>query len=140
MNINNKVEKIMTTDLTAVKENEPVYKLKDLFDRRLMHHVLVEDRMGELLGIVSTEDMARTAYFPYREEQLLAKHIMSVSPFSVTKDTSIKTVINHFLDNRFRAIPVVNENDVLIGIVTPYDIMSMVISEFEKEELKADKN
>jgi CBS domain-containing protein len=116
-----------------------VSKLKDLLDRRLMHHILVENKVGELLGIISTVDLARTTHFPFREEQLLAKHIMTVSPFTVTKDTSIKKVIDYFLDNRFRVIPVLDEKDILIGVVTPYDIMSMVMNNFEKEELKAGK-
>lgn len=137
MNLNETVEKIMTYGLTTVQEDTPFSQLKDLVKRRLLHHLLVENNKGNLLGIISTTDLGRISQFPVREDQLLAKHIMTSNPVKVTLGTPIKIVVDHFLDNRFRAIPVIDEKNTLVGIVTPYDIMTKLLADFEKKDLNS---
>jgi CBS domain-containing protein len=133
MNLNNQVWEIMTTELTTVTENAPLNKVKDLIRKNMIHHLPVENSKGEIVGIISSEDLKRTSYFTMPEKEILAKHIMTVSPFRVSIDTPIKKVVDYFLDNRFRAILVVNNDneETIIGIVTPYDVMQGLMRNFE---------
>jgi CBS domain-containing protein len=132
MNPYDEVGKIMTTDLVTVTDYTPVTQLKDMFTQRNIHHILVENNT-ELLGIISQVDLARAAHFSMPDNQLTAKHIMTASPESIRANLPIQQVVDYFLDNRFRAIPVVNKDKLLIGIVTPYDIMSTLMDNFKEE-------
>jgi len=123
LNLADEVSSIMTTELTTVQDNTPYEALKNLFSGRGIHHVLVENKAGELQGIISTEDMSRSRHFVLFEDKIEAQHIMTAKPTEVRPDTPIRKVLELFLDNRFRALPVVNEDNVLIGVVTPFDIM-----------------
>ncbi len=135
MNLNNPVWEIMTSELTTVNSDTPWEELKPLFNGQSIHHLPVKDASGKLLGIISTEDLSRAVDFIRPKDQLLARHLMTVSVQTVRTDTPVKEVINHFLLNRFRAIPVVDEDDLLVGIVTPYDIMALFKNSLEMEEI-----
>ncbi len=56
-------------------------------------------------------------------ESILLKEIMSQNVISVKKDTSIKELMELFLNNEISGVPVVNEDDVAIGIVSKSDII-----------------
>jgi CBS domain-containing protein len=133
MNLNNQVWEIMTTELTTVAEDTPLNQVKDLMRKNMIHHLPVENSEGEVVGIVSSEDLKRTSHFTMPEKEMRAKHIMTVNPFRVSVDTPIKKVVDCFLDNRFRAILVVNNDneEAIIGIVTPYDVMQGLMRNFE---------
>jgi CBS domain-containing protein len=45
-------------------------------------------------------------------------------------DDKVGTAAEIFLENRFHALPIVDENDHLLGIVTTFDVLKY---EFEKE-------
>lgn len=129
MNLNDQAATIMTTDPISVKKDTPVSQLRKLIDRRRVHHILVENKTGELMGMISTTDIMRTAHFPVRDEQLLAEHIMTTCPVTLSKEKTIRTLIDHFLENRYRAIPIVDKDNKLLGLVTPYDIMAALLGE-----------
>ncbi len=134
MNYIDQVGSIMTTDLITVRADTPIGEVKNLFRTNSIHHILVESRVGELEGIISSVDLDRTAHFLLNENELMAKHIMTASPVKVKPEMPLKHVVDYFLDNRYRAIPIVNQDEVLIGIVTPYDIMKALLESFEEAE------
>lgn len=117
----------MTTELTTVQKNTPYNELKTLFNRRGIHHLLVEDKNGKLAGIISTEDLARSKRFSVFADKMLAEYIMTDSPTKLRQDSTIREAIQLFLENHFRALPIVNEDDIIVGIVTPFDIMYLLL-------------
>lgn len=123
MNLNSKVSEIMSTDLITVLEDDPVEDLKTLFNRRGIHHLLVENKAGKLQGIISTEDFSKPSFILLLEEKLVASHLMTPDPVKVSTEATLKEAVNQFLDHRFRALPVVDANNVSVGIITPYDIL-----------------
>lgn len=133
MNLNTKVSEIMSTALTAVSPTTPIAQLEKLFQRRGIHHLPVEDRNGKILGIISTDDFNR-----YRHStspvDLVAQHIMTDNPCRLSPKVPIGEALSIFLDNRFRALPVVDANDQLLGIVTPYDFLELILQESAIEE------
>lgn len=123
----------MTSELITVPDNTPVSKLKNMFKRKGVHHILVEDNDRQLLGVISTEDFLRSAHFPVNENNLFARHIMTATPTTVNKEATIFQVLEMFLDNYFRCLPVIDHTKRLAGIVTPYDIMALVAGRVETQ-------
>ncbi|MCP3891850.1 MAG: CBS domain-containing protein, partial [Desulfobulbaceae bacterium] len=56
-------------------------------------------------------------------ESILLKDIMNKNVVSVKKDTTLKELMDLFLDKHISGVPVVDEDDVAIGIVSKSDII-----------------
>jgi len=119
-----KVKDIMSRDLTCVTSNTSISNIAQLFTRRNIHHVLVENEDGELTGIISSEDLARMRSKLF-EDKLTASHIMTAYPITIHDNESIKKANSHFLNNQYRALPVMNDNEELVGIITPFDLLEL---------------
>ncbi len=61
---------------------------------------------------------------PPREKAILASQIMTSPVETLQKSDTIRKASKLFQDRRFRHVPVVKENDILIGIVSDRDFFS----------------
>lgn len=134
MHYTEEVRTIMTTELVAITPDTPVNKLRSLFKTENLHHILVENEEGILEGMISPVDLGRTDHFTQGDEELTAKSIMTASLLKIHPEAPLKEVLDYFLDSRFRAMPVVDPKDKVVGIVTPYDLMLALKERFAAEE------
>lgn len=134
MNIFSPISSLMTdhTKLITVGPEESILKVKEIFDQHNFHHIPVV-HFREIVGIVSRNDfeyfMGGASHYEedkyvneLRMERTLVKEIMIKRLGKVAPDDRINVALEVFLINRFHALPVV-ENDELVGIITPFDIM-----------------
>lgn len=124
----------MSTRLTVVGPGASFQELKMLFERRGIHHIPVEDEIGHILGIVSTEDLHRVSKFAPSLQDITAQNMMTPDPVCIEDDVPIGKALSILLDNRFRALPVVDKEKILVGIITPYDFLEMAIYEEDVEK------
>lgn len=117
-----KVKEIMSTELITVRKDDPIATFEAYFKGRKIHHLLVENENGKLEGIISSEDAARAMSW-VTKDKVVAEHIMSKDPITINENMPIKIAKSHFLENRYRALPVINEDQILVGIITPYDLL-----------------
>ena len=129
MKLTEPISKIMTIDITAVKPNTSLEEMKRLMARRGFHHLPVESNEGELLGLVSAEDIARVERAYPSLMSIKAEHFMTTDLVKLSLDTSILDALDIFLENRYRALPVVDTDNILVGIVTPYDFLEKLVKE-----------
>ena len=139
MNTEKIIRNIMTTDLVTVALESSFGEVKLLFDKNDFHHLLVVNEKKELIGIISLEDLWRTAYHVsfvttgqvfskdwYNSYQV--KHMMTKNPMTIESDDTLGLAADIFEANKFRALPVVDGNE-LVGIVTPYDLMQYAFND-----------
>jgi acetoin utilization protein AcuB len=138
MNVLAPVKSIMSTHLITVAPSDKLSMVKELFEDHNIHHIPVV-RYKELLGIISKTDFLHflQGFSPndqdrfvnyarlrsYAAEEIMTKGLAKLSP-----DDRINVALEIFLVNRFHAIPVV-ENDELVGMLTTYDIIKALASE-----------
>jgi acetoin utilization protein AcuB len=68
----------------------------------------------------------------FKAEDLMTKQIAKIGP-----NEKIGTAAEIFLENYFHAIPIVNEANELVGIVSNYDVLKMFFHEaYPDQELK----
>lgn len=138
MNLLAPVSTIMTSRIISVSPNDAVKKVKDIFDEKNIHHILVETD-HRLVGIVSKSDYLsfKNGFALSEDEKRLEKNklmqwqvsdIMTKNIAKVETSDSIRTVLEVFKLNRFHALPVVEE-DYLVGIVTTFDIINAIAKE-----------
>lgn len=132
MNVLAPIKTIMSTNLITVNPSDKLTVVKELFEEHNIHHIPVV-RFKEIVGIVSKTDfMHFLRGFSRNEEDRFvnyarlraytAEDIMTSGLAKLSSSERINVALEVFMTNRFHAIPVVDNGD-LVGIVTTFDII-----------------
>jgi CBS domain-containing protein len=141
MNFTAPVSSLMTSKLVTVAPGDPISMIKSIFEQQRIHHILVV-RHKTLLGIISKADYlqfirnadmtftdtagntdSHPAYLNYKVEEIMTTGIATLE-----STDRINVALQVFAENRFHAIPVVDEGEV-VGIITTYDIIKQLMEE-----------
>lgn len=146
-----KVSQIMTTDVMFVRPDDTMSKVDEIFRTNNIHHLPVLNSEGVVVGMVSKTDYFKVlhGFTLFRTEKseefnkailrsLLVKEVMTKQVAKLHPDDSIMVAAGFFRENLFHAIPVVDDESKLVGIVSTYDMLNYAFREpvFLKEETK----
>ena len=109
------VRHLMTRDVTVVARRTQSDEIRRLMTEKRIHHVLVCDSDGKLLGVVSDRDLPRSTIRS-------ASEIMSAKLTTVRPDTTASAAIATMLEQEISSVPVVEE-ERLCGILTRTDLL-----------------
>ena len=97
----------------------------------------VVDKNGKLVGIVSDKDLLRASPSPatslsvweitYLLSKLKVGDVMTRKVITVSENTPIEDTARIMADNKIGGLPVVNESDVVVGIITETDIFKTFV-------------
>jgi acetoin utilization protein AcuB len=129
--------KIMTFPVVSVTMDDRLGTLKDIFDAKGFHHLLVTGEDRKLCGVISDRDLLR-ALSPHvgtlsetaRDSASLNKRahqIMAHKPVTLTADHTVAEAIGLFLERRISCIPIVDDDFVPVGIVSWRDVLRAVV-------------
>lgn len=110
-------EKISATELLMLKKNIgglPVVK---------------DSNQKQVIGIITQRDIrlarfAMTLDSPHTK----VKDLMTPQPICLNKEDSLKLALRKMLENKVDRLPVINENQQLIGLVTKHSIMVKIFN------------
>jgi Mg/Co/Ni transporter MgtE len=127
------VGSIMNTDFVTAKPTETAgIVLKRIIveceKSEMYRYAYVLDNDERLLGVVSLRNLLLS------DTDLLIADIMIEQAISVQIDTRIRRVAKLFFKYNFEAIPVVDDNDKLQGLVSFRDALASVFPEIKEEE------
>lgn len=128
----------MSRHPVTIGADESVAMARERFDHRGIHHLLVVNERGGLVGVISDRDVLR-AVSPFvgsgaernqdRYTVRRAVHqIMSREPVTVRVDTDIVEAATRMLEYDYGCLPVVNEEGLPVGIVTRKDLLSVLVA------------
>lgn len=115
------VSEIMCADVQAIERSTTLAEAQALLGKLSCHHLPVEAPEG-LVGIVSARDLER-AHGQNRKDDYRIDELMSEQPATVRAEDSIKAAVDRMLQFSISALPVVDENKELVGIVTTSDLL-----------------
>ncbi len=129
------LQSLMSKRLVTVELDDTLETVKDIFDELKVHHVLVVED-SRLIGVVSDRDLWK-ALSPYidsivetaRDVATLHKrvhHVMSRKPLTLRADAPVSAAIDLMLAHRISCVPVVDGDNVPVGIVSWRDILKAV--------------
>lgn len=127
----------MATDLKTAGPDDATTVLDEIFRQNRIHHVPVINEERRVVGMISKSDFlyllrGYTVHETdrFREAAKLrsfkVKEIMEDEVVTIKEDAPIRQAVAMLAENRFRALPVVNSEQELVGIVTTHDIIDMV--------------
>ena len=98
---------------------------RSFFERRVRHMPIVgEDK--RLVGILSERDIL---HHPLDNPFMPVSDILTKNVLVATPDTSIRIVAATMYENRIGALPVINDTERPIGIITRSDILKVMINQ-----------
>lgn len=131
------IGRIMHTELVTVSPQTTLVEARDLIAEKSIDHLLVVDKRGQLVGILSDRDLKQnwaspaTALSTHELNYLLQKvevgMIMVKTVITVPPDTTIERAAYVMQTNNISSLPVVDK-DELLGIITSTDVMGVLLS------------
>ncbi len=127
-------QQIMSTPTITIKIHHTAQDCIRQFHAHQFRHLPVIDQDNKLVGIVSdrdfliagkNEDTMRARSFNNTAVEL----IMSKKVLTATEDTEIRILASVMCENRIGAMPIVDKNHQVIGMVTRSDIMRVLINQ-----------
>ncbi len=127
--LNERISSIMTRNLLTVDINSTLEDVKNLLDKKRIHHIPVVDGK-RLVGIVTTGDLMWLNK-PFSEyPNIHVKDVMTRKIATLEPSDKIGSAAEVFLEHLFHCIPIVEDNGELVGIVTSHDVLKY---EYAKE-------
>lgn len=142
------VAEVMTANPITVTSDTILKEVNIILEKENIHHVPIVSEEGTFEGIISKSDMlllldwgtkvnlpASLRKNTFLLTSNLARDIMETSVLKVTPQDTIRKCVQIFKENYFKALPVVDENQKVVGIITTYDLMLLAFSEIPLLEL-----
>lgn len=144
------VKDIMVKDIISVTADTPLIEATRLFGENHFDGMPVIDSEGKLIGLVTEYDMVNNAFHVHlptmqkifenihimdgkeiKEDKkkilsIRVKDVMNTEPLTLLYGASLSQVVQAFKEHhRVNPIPVIDENNKLVGIVSRYDLIKL---------------
>ncbi|MEM3374608.1 MAG: CBS domain-containing protein [Candidatus Woesearchaeota archaeon] len=118
------VSEIMITSIMTLKESNNVKDAIDLMAEHSISGVLIKDSKNKPIGIVSEGDIIKKVLHKNKDpKKVLLKEIMSKHLFTIKNDEHIGKAAEIMKKNSISKLPVVNEENEMIGYITKADLL-----------------
>ena len=124
-----KVGQAMTQDVITVPPHITMATLREILREKRISGAPVVDQDGELVGIVSVEDLIEALASGEMEATVDAK--MTVSPVTLYEDEPLVHAVSKFSHLKFGRFPVLNRQEQLVGIITPGDVSRAMLRKLD---------
>ena len=147
-------EEIMSRDVVSVKSDTGIHEAERILIRDKISGMPVVDNENHVIGMISTSDLLVFAGIPrghvfndvvmkYILRKSVPRHragkkvedVMSTSIITVSTDTTVKKIAAILDRKGIKRVPVVDEGNKLVGIVSRGDILQIICAD-EGEETK----
>jgi acetoin utilization protein AcuB len=136
------ISQIMSRNLVSLDMDDTLADAKSLFEHHDMHHILITDS-GKLIGVITDRDLLQhlSPTIGTRKETpqdgfILNKKIhliMSREVISAKEEITLNEAVLIFYDHKISCIPVINEQEHPIGIITWRDIIKVIALQYRKK-------
>ena len=155
------VKEIMSKDLVTVYATNTIEEVARIFIEKKISGVPVVDSQGKLLGIITEGDLVyqqkklnppvflsffdgviqvgKNAFFDEIKKisAFMVQDLMTKEDLIVAReDADLSDVATLMIENKVNRIPILNDEDKVVGIVTRYDLIKANYDKSKEEEEK----
>ena len=103
-------------------EDEEVRAIAERIVTKSVNHIIVIDRAGKLAGIVTSWDVTRAmAQGKKALTDIMTRNVVTIKP-----DASLEMASKAMADHNISALPVINDDKKVLGIVTSEDVSKLL--------------
>lgn len=131
-----KVRDLMTEDLVTLKDSDVLRLWDDSEKWRRLRHIPVVSEAGKLVGILSHRDLMNKVTSALLRPQeraplekgfsISVKEAMRSDVVTISPDATLIEAAHLMYDNEFGALPVVDIEGILLGLITEADFVELV--------------
>jgi acetoin utilization protein AcuB len=135
-----KVVDVMTKNPLVMTPDETIGQADELMAEHRFRQLPVVDE-GALLGIITDRDirsfLASSSLLEPEERaralKVKVREIMTMEPLALSPDDALRDAVELLLEEKIGGIPVVDEAEGLVGIVTYVDILRCFLDHLNEE-------
>jgi CBS domain-containing protein len=125
------VGQICVREVDTANPDESVAAAAERMHQRAVGTLVVVNGADQVVGIITDRDlMSRVLAKGRVPTETSLGEVMTVSPKTVSEQTSIESALLIMRSGRFRRIPVVDRENRLVGLITLDDILMLLAEEF----------
>jgi len=127
----------MTKDVITITPDRSMMKVSKVMKDKDISRVPVVDEDGKILGIVSDRDIKDASpskattldmhELYYLLSEIKIKDIMTKKPVTIRENETVEKAAVLMLEGNFGGLPVLDEQGVVVGIITDTDIFKVLV-------------
>jgi len=129
----------MTRKVITVAPDDGIFKAQELMAANKIRHLPVIESNNRLIGVVTDRDIRSALPYKFFKEspseeekknfaELKIKNIMAKNPITISPTYTLQDALLMIQDARVGALPVVDENGILSGIISVRDLLRAFIN------------
>ncbi|MEM0371731.1 MAG: CBS domain-containing protein [Ignisphaera sp.] len=135
------VDKVMSSPAVTIQEWESIARARWLMLKNAFSRLPVVNRFEKITGVISLSDIVERLYriklsrrkgyeWIESEESFLAAPVsdfMSSPPITIIANSSLSNAVKLLIDNRITGIPVITEDNNVLGVLSGIDILKKYV-------------
>jgi CBS domain-containing protein len=122
---------ICAREVDTIRDSDSVAIAAQRMHQRAVGSLVVVNEAGRVIGIVTDRDLVSRVLAKGRLPEATPVHeIMTLNPKTITEQSPIKLALSIMHGGRFRRIPVVDQQDKLVGLISLDDVLMSLAGEF----------
>lgn len=133
---------IMSQGLQTINVTTRLSEVGKIFSESKFHHLPVVSG-DKLVGIVSFTDLMRVSFadsfgvikqqavYEVLDQTLDVESVMTKEPVVISSKQTIKDAAKLLVEGTFHSLPVVDDENKLLGLVTSADLINYLIKQYE---------
>ena len=126
---NQSIDRVMTTSPVTVAPDDTLDKARKLFESGGVHHIPVVEK-GQLTGILSASDFLKLHLLKDIDsalDKVFVRQLMQANPVVLRSGANLRDAAQEFSSGKFHALPVVDDEGAVVGIVTTSDLVQYLL-------------
>lgn len=129
------VREHMVEDVVFANLRDGLHQTYRRMREREIRHMPVVDDGGRLVGIISERDVLRPSFVDSSpntagafvlDNRVHVQDAMTPGPVTLSAGDDLKSAVGLFLHHKFGALPVVDGDDKLVGILSTIDLLRVL--------------
>ncbi len=119
---------IMTSPTLIIRESQKITEAFDLMNKKNIRHLPVLDEKDLLCGIISDRDILNYSNLRGTIKEAMTKKVITCMTSTLAQD-----IARVMVENKVGALPVVDKDYNVVGMITNTDILELTIKHFHYE-------
>ena len=130
-------KQLMSSPVTTLPPTTPISAAWELIHNRRFRHIPILSEQDKLIGILSDRDLFRETISRLtasnqpisRASGTTIQEVMITNILAASPETEIRAIARLLFEERIGAMPIVNDVEELVGILTRSDILRTVVTQ-----------